>query len=78
MSFPQAGCHHVAPGQSQESAVPSWGPCVGSRFFAGPKECYQDSEGVLETPSPSAIKGGLVPPEMELGSGVTLAPCSST
>lgn len=70
---------HVTPGQFQESAEPSWRPCVDSGFFAGPKElCYQDSEGVLETPSPPAIKGGLVPPEIKPGSSVTPAPCSIT
>lgn len=61
---------HVTPGESQESAGPSWGPCVDSGFFVGPKEQrYQDSEGILKTPSP-AIKSGLVPPEIQPGSGV--------
>lgn len=70
---------HVTPGQSQESAGPSLGPCVDSGFFAPPKQPgYEDSEGVLETPSPPAIKGGLVPLELKPGSSVTPARCSST
>jgi len=69
---------HVTPGSSQEPAGPSWGPCVDSEFFAGPKElCYQNAEGVLETRSP-AIKGGLVFPEIEPGSSVTSVPCCHT
>ena len=79
MSSPKLVVIHVTPGQSQESAGPSWGPCVDSGFFAGPKElCYQDSEGVVETHSPPAIKGGLVPLQLEAGSSVTPAPCGST
>lgn len=66
MSFPSTGCMHVTPSQSQESAGPSWGPCVDSGFFAGPKEPHhQDSEGILEAPSPCAIKGSLVPLELK-------------
>lgn len=66
---------HVTPGESQESDGQSWGPCVDSGFFVGPKEQrYQDSEGILKTPSPPAIKSGLVPPEIEPGSSVSPAP----